>query len=143
VRAPWERMIVGSVIAMVLLGAPLGVRAQEDGTASERALETYEAMKDYAFARKEEAAAWLNERLTDLDGQIAALREEGQAMSDRAQAEGQEVMDHLSEQRDEAARQLERLQGASVDACEGIKQASIAAFTELEEAVGQVRSHFE
>jgi hypothetical protein len=143
VRALWERRIVGGVIAVMLLGAPLSVRAQEDVTAREQALETYEAMKDYAFARKEEAADWLNERLTELDAQIAALSEEGEAISDQARAQGQEVMDHLSKQRDEAARQLERLQAASVDAWEGIKQASIAAFTELEEALGQVRSHFE
>lgn len=136
-------MIVGGAIAMSLLGVPPGARAQEDVSASEQALEAYEAMKDYAFTRKEEAAAWLDERLTDLDAQIAALRKEGQAMSDQAQAQGQEVMAHLSEQRDEAARQLDRLQAASADAWEGIKQASIAAFTELEEAVGQVRSHFE
>jgi hypothetical protein len=136
-------MIVGGVIGMVLLGAPPGLRAQEDVSAGEQALEAYDAMKDYAFTRKEEAAAWLNERLTELDAQIAAVREEGEAMSDQAQAQGQEVMDHLSEQRDEAARQLERLQAASVDAWEGIKQASIAAFTEVEEALGQVRSHFE
>jgi hypothetical protein len=52
-------------------------------------------------------------------------------------------MDDLREQRANAADQLERLQAASADAWEGVKRASIAAFGELEEAVGQVQSRFE
>jgi hypothetical protein len=100
-------------------------------------------MKEYAFTRKEKAAAWLNQRLRELDAQIDALSVEARERGGQARAQGQQLMDELREQRANAADQLERLQAASADAWEGVKRASIAAFGELEEAVGQVQSRFE
>jgi sigma54-dependent transcription regulator len=129
----------GAIFGTIALAAPLGAQEQGNATAGEEVREGYEAVKEYAFARKEEAAAWLNERLRELDASIKALSKRAEEAGSQARAQGEELMDDLEEQRDEASDQLERLQGASADAWEGVKRASIAAFGELEQAIDQVR----
>jgi hypothetical protein len=62
-----ELMAAGAIAGMIVLGGPLAAQDQGNATAGEQALEAYEAMKEYAFTRKEEAAAWLNQRLRELD----------------------------------------------------------------------------
>jgi hypothetical protein len=144
---PQKRFVQVGALAILGSGLLLGGAAMsaETGTAADvqkEATQTYEAMKDYGYAKKDEVTSWADQKLEQLQHKMAALKTKAEATGGDAKARWDEAASGLEQQRGQAAEKIEQLKGASASAWDDVKQGTLDAVAKLDKSLEQAASRF-
>jgi hypothetical protein len=144
---PGKHLVRFGAFAILACGLLLGRAAisAETGTAadvSQQAAQTYDAIKDYGYAKKDEVTNWADQKLGQLQQKMAVLKTKAEETGGDAKARWDEVASGFEGQRRQAAEQIERLKGASAGAWDDVKQGTLDAIATLDKSLTQAASRF-
>ena len=101
-----------------------------------------ETAAEYSRQTKEEFQKNLENRLKDLDGEIAKLREKGRDLKDEAKAKWDQKMTELETKRDAARAKLVEVRDSSAEAWKDVRKGAQSAWDELDKAVRDASREF-
>lgn len=137
----------------VMLCASLSLAAhhkEEKTTASdvkEEILETYDVLKSYTLDQRDEAMVAAQDRINELDAQIARMQEKidnkWQDMSQATRERTRRTLDTLRQQREELSEWFGGLRYSSQEAWEEVKKGFADSYDRLEDAVVRAGEEFE
>jgi hypothetical protein len=144
---PEKRFVQLGAFAILACGLLLGRAAisAETGTAadvSEQVAQSYDAIKDYGYAKKDEVTNWADQKLGQLQQKMDDLKAKAQETGGDAKARWDELASGFEGQRRQAAEQIDRLKGASAGAWDDVKQGTLDAIATLDKSLEQAASRF-
>ncbi len=144
---PEKRFVQLGAFAILACGLLLGRAAMsaETGTAADvgqQAAQTYEAMKDYGYAKKDEVTNWADQKLEQLQQKTAALKAKAEETGGDAKGRWDDLASGFEAQQRQAAEQIDRLKGASASAWDDVKQGTLDAIATLDKSLEQAASRF-
>jgi DNA repair photolyase len=96
----------------------------------------------YSQQAKEEFRKKLAARLTELDAEIAKLREKGRDLQDEAKADWDRKLADLEAKREAAGTKLTEVGAASAEAWKDVQQGAQSAWDELDKAFREAAGEF-
>jgi hypothetical protein len=144
---PEKRRARFGALAILACGVLLGRAgmAADTGTSArvgQQAAQTYEAMKDYGYAKKDEVTNWADQKLDQLQQKMAVLKAKAEETGGDAKARWDDLASGFEAQRRQAAEQIDRLKGASAGAWDDVKQGTLDAIATLDKSLEQAASRF-
>ncbi len=144
---PGKRFVQLGAFAFLACGLLLGRAAMsaETGAAadvSQQAAQTYGAIKDYGYAKKDEVTNWADQKLGQLQQKMAVLKAKAEETGGDAKARWNDLAGGFEAQRRQAAEQIDRLKGASAGAWDDVKQGTLDAIATLDKSLEQAASRF-
>jgi TolA-binding protein len=113
----------------------------------EKAVETYETMKDYTLEQRDEAMTAAEKKLKQLDVRIEemqkSLDDRWQEMSDATREKTQETLNELRKERENVAEWYGGMRHSSAEAWEDVKKGFADSFDRLEKAFKKAKKNFE
>jgi hypothetical protein len=142
---PERRFVQLGAFALLACGLLLGRAAigAETATAADvrqQADQTYEAIKGYGYAKKDEVTNWADQKLDQLQQKMAALKTKAEETGGDAKSRWDELAGGFEKQRRQAAEQIDRLKGASAGAWDDVKQGTLDAIATLDKSLEQAAS---
>jgi hypothetical protein len=134
-------------LAILACGLLLGRTGMAAGTGTstdvrQQATQTYESIKDYGYAKKDEVTGWADRKLEQLRETMTELEGKAEETGGEARARWDELAGDVEVQRRQAAEQIERLKGASAGAWDDLKQGALDAIATLDRSLEQAASRF-
>ena len=97
---------------------------------------------DFSKQSKDEFQKKLEARLTDLDAEIAKLREKGRDLKDQAKVDWDQKLADLETKREAARVKLAEVGDSSAEAWKDVKQGAQSAWDDLEKAFQDASNEF-
>jgi TolA-binding protein len=134
-----------TTVLCALVALPLAAACTDSSSGSEsevhaaemkqKAGETLQAAKAYGYAKRDELATELEQRIADLDGKIDELAAEADTMAAEGKAQLEDAVAKLRDVRDQAETKAAALRDAGADAWSQLRDGALASFETLEKAV--------
>jgi hypothetical protein len=105
--------------------------------------EAADAVAEYTDEKKEELVKKFDEKLTDLDAEIAKLEVKAEDAKEESKEKLDAALVDLREKRKAAAEKLEKLKASSADAWEETKTGFQKAWNDLESSYKDAAEHFD
>jgi hypothetical protein len=113
----------------------------------EKAVETYETLKDYTLEQRDEAMAAAEKKLSKLDVRIdemqKSLDDDWQEMSEATRKKTQESLKELRKEREKVAEWYGGMRHSSAGAWEEVKKGFAESYDRLERAFKKAKKNFE
>jgi len=142
-----------SVFVLILLGASVSLAAhheEQNTTASDvkqEAMETYETLKNYTLAQRDEAVAAADKKLEAIDAKLDAIQSDlnkrWQAMSEATRKKNREMIRKLNKERESVAEWYGGMRHSSSEAWEEVKKGFSDSYDRLERAFAEASMSFE
>ena len=104
--------------------------------------EAVDTAAEYSQQAKEDFVRSLNARLTELDAEIANLREKGRDLKDEAKADWDQKLVDLETKREAARVKLDEVGNSTAEAWKDVQQGAKSAWDELDKAVRDAAGEF-
>ena len=104
--------------------------------------EAVQTAAEYSQQAKEDFVKSLNARLTELDAEIANLREKGRDLKDEAKADWDQKLADLETKREAARVKLDEVGNSTAEAWKDVQQGAKSAWDELDKAVRDAAGEF-
>lgn len=131
--------ILGGVLALVLCGAALAQTAKD---VEKKTAETWESVKDYTHAKKDEAVAYGKQLMKETDDQITQLQAKASRATGDAKAEYNRQIKALKEKQAEAGKKLTAMGKATSASWDAAKEGFADAYRDLHRAYDKAATQF-